>query len=99
MYTTHTKFGIGKIISENETTYTVYFDEIEAEKTPLKAFTKVYATIEDAENGLEMKLEAKAEKEYQEEIATSEIMKAGTIAQHRLEEINIESSKKLMRNI
>lgn len=99
MYTSHTKFGIGKIIGENETTYTVYFDEIEQEKTPMKAFTKLYATIEDAENGLEMKIEAKLQKEAAEEIETEKIMAAGKIAQNKLQIINEEMSKRQMRNI
>jgi hypothetical protein len=99
MYTSHTKFGIGKIISENETTYTVYFEEIDAEKTPLKAFTKVYATIEDAENGLEMKIENEENKKAEEDKKFNEILLAGKAAQNRQEEINQEASKKLFKNI
>lgn len=52
MYVINKTKGIGEIISETETKVTIYFDEVDEERTLLKAFTTVYSTIEEAESAM-----------------------------------------------
>jgi hypothetical protein len=92
MFTTHSKFGIGKITGETELTYTVYFEEIDAVKNPLKSTTKVYATIEDAENGLKMKVQNKVAEQIKEAVETERILREGAIASNWLAAKNRENA-------
>lgn len=100
MYTVSTKFGIGEVISNDGKMLEVYYPEVDKTFKTLLAYSpKVYKTREIAEAILEGKEEAIAIAGAKREEEDAEIMKAGFAAQRRLEEINIEASKKLMKNI
>lgn len=100
MYTINKTNGIGEVIAQDENSLTVYFSETDKTSKLLKSFTKVYATLEEAELALNPEL---TEKEAMEIVADAKeeerIMNEGKLAQARLEVIYAESSKKLMRNI
>jgi len=100
MYTINKTNGIGQVIDEDATTYTVYFEETDKTSKLLKDMVKVYASIEDAEMALNPELTNEEKRViYNESKKDQEIMKAGVAAQHRLEEMQIETSKRLMKNI
>lgn len=100
MYTINQKNGIGEVISQDETLYTVYFEETDRTSKLLKSLTTTYDSIEAAELALNPEMtEDEAVAHIAAIEAEKEIMRAGAAAQARLEEINIEASKKLMRNI
>lgn len=100
MYAINKKYGIGKVEEIVNGKVTVYFDEVDKRVTLLQEFVKIYETIEDAEDALNPELTeddkvailAKIEED-------AEIMRKGIAAQHRLEEINMEASKKLKKYI
>lgn len=100
MYTINQKNGIGEVTSEDATIYTVYFEETDRTVKLLKKLTTIYTSIEAAEAVLNPEM---TEQEASVRMASmeheKEIIKNGATARARLEEINIESSKKLMRNI
>lgn len=100
MYAINKTNGIGEVVSQDENTYTIYFEETDKTSKLLKDMVKVYASIEDAERALNPELTNEEKISiYNEVKKEQEIMRAGVAAQHRLEEIQIETSKRLMRNI
>lgn len=52
MYVINQSKGIGEVVDVLENAYVVYFEETDEEKKLLKAFTKTYETIEEAELAL-----------------------------------------------
>jgi hypothetical protein len=59
-FTSHTKFGIGQVtaIEGNATMVSVYYPEVEKTFKSALSMITLFATYEDANNGLEMKIEA-----------------------------------------
>lgn len=100
MFTINKTNGIGTVKAENETSFTVYFEENGKTLTLLKEFTKTYETLAEAEEALNPEMtEAEAVARLADMEAEKEITRKGVAAQSRLEEMQIEASKKLMRNI
>lgn len=96
MYTINKTNGIGEVVKQDETTFTVYFSETGQTSTLLKAFVKIYDTYEAAQAVLE-------EREMNEEIGREDrksedakIMAAGITASTWLSEKNREAGKKIM---
>lgn len=100
MFTINKNYGIGEVIEMTDTMVKVYFADEDLTKSLLKSFTTIYRTIEEAELALNPEL---TEDEKDEILANIEeekrIMSEGRAASQRLEEINLEASRKLMRNI
>lgn len=100
MYTINQKFGIGKVVEQDEKFVTIYFEEMDETKKLLLSVVTLYPTIEEAENALNPEMSAE-EKEaaYAEIQAEDERYRQGGIALAWLREYNAECSKKLMRHI
>lgn len=99
-YTAHTKHGIGEVISNDGKFLEVYYEEVDKTFKTILAFSpKTYETYEMAEAVLEGKEEAIEMGRERRAIEDEKAIKDGMAAQHRMEEIYIESSKNLMRNI
>lgn len=100
MFTINKNYGIGEVIEMTDTMVKVYFAEEDLTKSLLKSFTTIYNTIEEAELALNPEL---TEAEMNARIADAEeekrIMSAGVAASKRIEEINLEASKNLMKHI
>lgn len=88
MYTSSKTLGIGKVTSETETSYIIFWEEKNKTTTTLKSYCKVYATECEAEAALD---EKEAIAEAKKEDLYSGISNAGS---NRMAEINRENAIK-----
>jgi len=100
MYTYNRNYGIGKIESIENGMVNVYFAEEDVKKSLMLSFVKIFNTEEEAEEGLNPPMTIEEMEARMADAANEDrIMREGRAAHMRLEEINIEASKKLMKNI
>ena len=96
MYTINKTNGIGEVVGQDETTFTVYFSETEKTSKLLKDMVVTYSSYEEAQAVLE-KREADEEIGREErKVEDAKIMAAGIAASTWLSEKNREAGKKLM---
>lgn len=100
MYVINQSKGIGEVIEVLENAFVVYFEETDEEKKLLKAFTKTYETIEEAELALNPELTEEGVAEINAELEAEKLRKSEALKAARfIEEHNLEVSKNLMKNI
>lgn len=99
-FVANTKLGIGEIITNDGKAIEVYFEEVDQTKKMILDFVKTFETYEEAEASLNPEItEEVANKIIANIEADKKAMTDGYNAQARLEVLNAEASKRLMRNI